>query len=201
MNSLAGKWIGPPVLFERRRRFWCSVACLAGFALPCAGDEPAKPGAAAATPAAKGQPAADPIGKPSPVLSPEDVVRKQMQSLTGAGSVAQRIEGCYRFASPANRQHTGPIERFSAMVQAPLYQALLNSKHYLIGRVTQQEGGAYLLVSTVDPAGELSLFRFFLSKQAVAPYQDCWMTDVVTRVGTMKIPEKPRDAKTDQPTT
>ena len=168
--------------------------------LPCAGDEPAKPAAAPAKPAAKAQPKADVIGMPSPALSPEDVVRKQMQSLTGAGSVAERIEGCYRFASPANRAHTGPIDRFSTMVQAPLYQALLNSKHYLIGRVTQQEGGAYLLVSTVDPSGELSLFRFFLSKQRVAPYQDCWMTDVVTRVGTMKIPEKPRDPKPDQPT-
>lgn len=142
----------------------------------------------------------DVVAKPSPELSPEDVVQKQMQALSAAGPVAERIDRCYRFASPANREHTGPIERFSAMVQGPAYQALLDATHFLVGRATRQKNEAYLLVTTVDAAGELTLFRFFLSKQEKAPYAGCWMTDAVIRVGAMKPPAEPRKPRRESPT-
>src|SRR4051812_14016002 len=48
---------------------------------------------------------ADAVVAPSPKFTPEDVVQKQMQTLSAAGPVAARIERCYRFASPANRDH------------------------------------------------------------------------------------------------
>lgn len=86
------------------------------------------------------------------------------------------------------------------MVQAPNYQAILNAKHFLVGHAMQQKDEAYLLVTTVDAAGELTLFRFFLSKQTKAPYANCWMTDAVIRVGTMNAPKKPQDSQRESPT-
>jgi Domain of unknown function (DUF4864) len=125
---------------------------------------------------------------PSLQLSAEDVVRAQMSALSGEGAVRKRIERCYRFASPANREHTGPIEHFAQMVQAPQYAPLLNAKHFLVGQATREKDEAFLLVTATDSAGELMLFRFFLSKQAKAPYEGCWMTDAVIRVDTAKTP-------------
>lgn len=122
-----------------------------------------------------------------------------MQALSAAGPVETRIDRCYRFASPANRTHTGPLNRFSAMVQSPQYQAVLNAQHYLVGRATQKQNEAHLLVTTVDPAGGLTLFRFFLSKQTQAPYAGCWMTDAVIRLGTVKPPEESRQPPAENP--
>src|SRR5262245_38378165 len=138
--------------------------------------------------------------KPAPRLSPEDVVRWQMNALSAPGSIDARIERCYRFASPANRTHTGPIKRFSAMVRAPKYAVLLDAKHFLIGRPMVNGREAHLLLTVVDAQGNLSLFRCFLSKQTAAPYVDCWMTDAVLRVGEANAPQNPPPAAQPTPT-
>ncbi|HEX4413281.1 MAG TPA: DUF4864 domain-containing protein [Lacipirellulaceae bacterium] len=130
--------------------------------------------------------AAEVAAEPSSQLSAEDVVRAQMSALAGEGAVMKRIERCYRFASPANREHTGPIEHFAQMVRAPQYASLLAAKHFLVGKASQEKDSAFILVTTIDPAGELTLFRFFLSKQTKSPFAGCWMTDAVIRVGTVK---------------
>lgn len=106
-----------------------------------------------------------------------------MQALSDNGPVDMRIQRCYVFASPANRIHTGPLQRFAKMVQAPEYRPLLNAKHFLVGRATERDGEAHLLVTTVDDTGHLTLFRFFLSKQKDSPFKNCWMTDAVILVG------------------
>jgi hypothetical protein len=49
----------------------------------------------------------------------------------------------------------------------------------------------------VDPAGDLTLFRFFLSKQSKAADAGCWMTDAVIRVGTVKLPDNPSKSHND----
>ncbi len=157
-------------------------AIVAPHSLPA--DEPAQPMADA---------------QPAPKLSPEDVVRAQMKSLSAAGSVQTRIDRCYRFASPANRAHTGPIQRFATMIQSPKYAVLLNAKHFLVGRAMQNGREAHLLLTVVDANGNLSLFRCFLSKQTAAPYADCWMTDAVIRVGEVG-PAPNRPERATQPT-
>lgn len=164
--------------------------------------EAAPPAAADSKVVATPTPAApEPIAEPSPQFSPEDVVRKQMQALSGVGPVEGRIDRCYRFASPDNRAHTGPLARFATMVQAPQYQALLNAKQFLVGSATLQNDEAHLLVTAVDPVGELTLFRFFLSKQVQGPYAGCWMTDAVIRVGVINQPDdKAPKSRVENPT-
>ncbi len=124
-----------------------------------------------------------PNAEPSPRFTPEDVIRIQIGALSAEGDVRTRIENCYRFASPANRSYTGPLARFAGMVQSPSYAALLNAKHFLVGRASQDNGEARLLLTVVDGNGELSVFRCFLSKQTNVEFAGCWMTDAVIPVG------------------
>jgi Domain of unknown function (DUF4864) len=119
---------------------------------------------------------------PSPQLAPEDVVRTQLNTLSADGPIPERIKNCYRFASPANREHTGPVERFGRMLKSPSYDVMLRAHWFLVGKSIQQGNEAHLLVTIVDNQGQLALFRFFLSKQVDPPYADCWMTDSVLRL-------------------
>ena len=157
--------------------------------------------AASASLAANDAPlAADAQPAPSPKLSPEDVVRLQLSALSAPGPIETRVDRCYLFASPENRTHTGPIKRFAAMIQAPKYAVLLDAKHFLVGRATVNGREAHLLLTVVDPKGNLSLFRCFLSKQTAAPYADCWMTDAVLRVGEVNPPPNPKPPAQPTPT-
>jgi hypothetical protein len=132
--------------------------------------------------------------KPSPELSPEDVIRLQINALSAEGPLQTRIQRCYEFASPANRLNTGPVKRFGEMIRQPKYAVLLDAKHVLVGRASVNGRQAHLLLSVVDSQGNLSLFRCLLSKQTLAKYIDCWMTDAVVRIGEVDGAKKP-----DQP--
>jgi hypothetical protein len=129
--------------------------------------------------------------KPSPQLSPEDVIRLQIEELSAAGDVAGRIARCYRFASPENKKYTGPITRFSMMIKVPPYDALLDARRFLVGRAAIEGNQAHLLLTVVNDKNELAIFRCFLSKQTAVEFKDCWMTDAVLPVGGPKQPAVP----------
>ena len=119
---------------------------------------------------------------PAPELLPEDVARIQLAALSADTPVSERIAVCYRFASPGNRDHTGPIDEFAKLFDLPSYQVMLVARRYLVGKAIRDKDEAYLLVTMVDDRGELAMFRFFLSKQNKPPYAGCWMTDSVIRL-------------------
>jgi hypothetical protein len=132
--------------------------------------------------------------KPSPKLTPEDVIRLQINALSAEGPIKTRIQRCYEFASPANRLNTGPVKRFGEMIRQPKYAVLLDAKHFLVGRASVNGRQAHLLLTVVDSQGNLCLFRCLLSKQTRATYIDCWMTDAVVRIGDVdsgKTPNQP----------
>ena len=54
---------------------------------------------------------------PNPNLAAEGVVRTQMQALQNNDIHDRGIEITYRFAPPANKRKTGPIERFARMLK------------------------------------------------------------------------------------
>lgn len=136
-----------------------------------------------------------PNAVPSPQLTPEDVVRLQLTALSADVAVPERIKMCYRFASPANRAHTGPLDRFARLFESPDYHVMLDAHRFLVGKAIRDGNDAYLLATMVDERGKLSLFRVFLSKQSEPPYADCWMTDTVIRLQPFTPPEPPRQEK------
>ena len=77
--------------------------------------------------------------RPNPQLTPEQVVRYQLRALKENTDDNRGIAHCFEFASPANRQFSGPLEGFIAMVKVPPYDVLLNHKMALVGRRTSEE--------------------------------------------------------------
>ena len=67
---------------------------------------------------------------PQPGLSPAQVVQYQVTALqhnddpkSDAG-----IERAFQFASPANKQATGPLENFTQILKSPAYAPMLNNR-------------------------------------------------------------------------
>lgn len=138
--------------------------------------------------AAAPDPSADP--QPSPDLSPEDVVRLQVEALQNNDEPHPDagIEAAFRFASPANRRATGPLERFTAMVKGQAYSAMLGFERAEYGEMRVEGDQAAQRVTLVQPDGRRVSYVFGLSKQSGGEYDGCWMTDSV-----MRETEMPRD--------
>ena len=117
--------------------------------------------------------------RPAPELSPEEVVRIQMDAFRNNDEEDRGIAIAFRFASPSNKQMTGPLPRFRMMMRNPLYRPMLNAEEIEIGVVDVRERVARVEVYTVSSEGERSLYAFFLGKQRGGEFADSWMTEAV----------------------
>jgi hypothetical protein len=118
---------------------------------------------------------------PRPDLSPEDVVQYQLAAFqrnddpkSDAG-----IERAFRFASPNNKQATGPLEHFVQIVKGPAYAPLLNNRSSAIVGSEKNDDQAKIVVKIVAVDGRQVTYVFILSKQSGGDFHDCWMTDGV----------------------
>jgi hypothetical protein len=118
---------------------------------------------------------------PRPELSPEQVVQYQVAALqqnddpkSDAG-----IERAFRFASPSNKQVTGPLENFVRIVKSPAYSPLLNSRSSAIVGSELKDDQAKIAIKIVAVDGRQLTYLFILSKQSEGEFHDCWMTDGV----------------------
>ncbi|MGA9995989.1 MAG: DUF4864 domain-containing protein [Pyrinomonadaceae bacterium] len=125
--------------------------------------------------------------EPSAQLSPVDVVNSQLKALQHNDSPAKDsgIATAFKFASPANRAQTGPLDHFVLLLKNPAYKPLLNHRSVEFGPVKIFEGVAHMRITLIDSEGARAVYVFILSKQPDGPCKDCWMTD-----GVMKIEEK-----------
>ncbi|MGI8996158.1 MAG: DUF4864 domain-containing protein [Pyrinomonadaceae bacterium] len=130
---------------------------------------------------ARGAEAAQP--QPDPKHSPEQVIGFVLEALR-RNDTPEKDSGIrltFSFASPGNREMTGPIDRFIELVKNPLYRPLINHRRAerspvkIAGDLAQQK------VTLIDEQGRRATFLFTLSKQPAAPFKDCWMTDGVER--------------------
>ena len=118
---------------------------------------------------------------PRPELTPEQVVQYQVTALqhnddpkSDAG-----IERAFRFASPSNKQVTGPLDNFVRIVKSPLYSPMLNSLSSLIVGSELKDDQAKIAVKIVAADGHQVTYVFVLSKQNEGEFNNCWMTDGV----------------------
>jgi hypothetical protein len=118
---------------------------------------------------------------PHPQYSPDEVIRFQIEALaqnddpySDAG-----IEVAFRFASPSNKEITGPLRRFTRIVYNPLYRPLLNHQIAHYGELRIEEDKAVQLVVLTTLAGDRVSYVFSLSRQQGGHYDNCWMTDSV----------------------
>ena len=116
---------------------------------------------------------------PMPELEPSEVTRIQLEALQSNTPENEGIALTYRFASPGNREVTGPLPRFVAMVRSPPYDRLLNHQSADFGPVGFVDGKAYQPIVVTDAVGERAGYLWILSKQGSGEFENCWMTDAV----------------------
>ena len=119
-------------------------------------------------------------GGPSPSkgLSPREVVRLQLDALGHNAELGDDsgIAAAFRFASPANRAVTGPLERFAGMLKNSLYRPMLDHVSAEFGPVQLEGEVARVQVVLFGRSGEVAAYDFTLSKDGDT---GCWLTDGV----------------------
>ena len=122
---------------------------------------------------------------PTAGLSPTDVVLAQLEGFrrepyAGAGAGAG-IRAAWSFASPGNREATGPVELFAEMVRGPVYGGLLGHRAAQVGPAIEDGDQARLEVLLLTAVDDTIGFTWVLARQTDPPYAGCWMTDGVLR--------------------
>lgn len=116
---------------------------------------------------------------PGPELTPEDVVRIQLEALRNNDSEDRGIAVAFRFASPANRRATGPLPRFARMIKEEPYDLMLHYEEARFGPIEEEsENAARQRVILLD-RGAVRQYIFQLSRRRFEPCEGCWMTDSV----------------------
>ncbi|MCP5151501.1 MAG: DUF4864 domain-containing protein [Chromatiales bacterium] len=116
---------------------------------------------------------------PDPSLTPTEVVRIQLEALRANDEADRGIEVAFRFASPANRDMTGPLPRFARMIKAGPYALMLRYLRFTVD-AEAVDGDVALVRVTLIGADESIGYVFQLSRQRAAPFERCWMTDAVS---------------------
>ena len=121
--------------------------------------------------------------RPRPAYPPDKVVSIQIEALgdNDRPHPDAGIEITFRFASPANKEVTGPLPRFIEMVHNPAYRPMLNHGGARYGKLKREGDQASQTVILKTGDGSRVGYLFRLSRQSEAPYKDCWMTDSVMR--------------------
>jgi hypothetical protein len=141
--------------------------------------------APSATPTAEPETALEDMpSKPDPSLDPNDVVLIQLEAFQNNDMPEPNsgIRRAFEFASPENREFTGPVDEFIDLLHDPRYRDLLNFRSVEYGPVDSYEDTAVQPVMVVSEAGDPVVYMFALSRQTEPPYEDCWMTDGVMRM-------------------
>jgi hypothetical protein len=129
---------------------------------------------------------------PDKKLTPGQVVKIVMDALKNNDATDSGIAITFDFASPSNKEVTGPLERFIPMVKNETYAPMLNHKSAKYGKVLIKDDVAQQAVTLVDSTGKEAAYVFQLSKQTDGDLKGCWMTDGVMRIEPGQEPREPK---------
>ncbi|MGB3617404.1 MAG: DUF4864 domain-containing protein, partial [Catalinimonas sp.] len=119
---------------------------------------------------------------PTPDLAPGAVVQLQLMALQQNDAQDRGIATAFNFASPANKEVTGPLSRFRQLLRTPDYAQLLNFDSFRAEEIRIEGDRAQQIVVVTDAYGQEVTYLFELSRQSRPPFQGCWMTDGVIRL-------------------
>jgi hypothetical protein len=120
------------------------------------------------------------LPNPNPLLSPDDVVKIQLDALQN-NDLMKNDEGirfAFAFASPLNRQSLGSLEDFIKLLKETVYRRMIGFERaelehmHIEGEMARQD--VHLLKKN-----SCFSYLFLLSKQRNEPYYGYWMTDAV----------------------
>jgi hypothetical protein len=116
---------------------------------------------------------------PAPSFDPAEVAQIQLDALRTNTLINEGIALTFRFASPANREVTGPLPRFVRMLRSPPYDRLLNHREAEYGPLRVEDDTAYQPVIVTGSDGRQAGYLWVMSRQRDGEYKGCWMTDAV----------------------
>jgi len=121
------------------------------------------------------------LPRPSAELQAGDVVQIVIDALArndypfaDAG-----IATTFNFASPANKENTGPLERFVKLVKGPVFGKMINHRDSTLSKVIFEGNKALRLVQIVGENNETLYFAFRLGLQQEGEYAGMWLTEAV----------------------
>lgn len=119
--------------------------------------------------------------EPRQDLSPMEVVVSQLIALQSNDQPDpdHGIMVAFAFASPKNKNNTGPIARFKTMLHSDPYEPLLNHTNYKVAEHFVQGSEAQFFVEITSRENEVIKYIFELSQVKEAPYTGFWMTEAV----------------------
>jgi hypothetical protein len=122
------------------------------------------------------------IQRPDSTLSAKEVVSIQLKALKNNDDPRKDagIKQTYALAHPQNKALTGPLPKFTQMLEGPLYRMMLNHRAHSIEEVAQGDGRAVFGVTIVDAAGDVYKFRWTVQKIDAGDYVGAWATVAVS---------------------
>lgn len=120
---------------------------------------------------------------PKPGLGPDAVVDIMLRALQHNDDpvLDHGIAITFAFTSPENRDVTGPLDRFRALVKSSAYRPMIDHARADRGPVEVMAEHAREQVAITGAHGERVLYLFLLSRQEAGAYKGCWMADGVLR--------------------
>lgn len=121
------------------------------------------------------------VSTPDPGYGPERVVEIQLAAFANNDDPIENagIKTAYNFASPANRQSTGPLSRFIRMVEGPQYAPMIDHVEATTGPLKRDGSTATQTATITSPDDRTITYEFGLSKQSDGRFSECWLTDRV----------------------
>ena len=132
------------------------------------------------------QPNHDALPKPSVTLEAEEVVRIVINALADNDTPFPDagIATTFNFASPGNKVNTGPLERFTRMVNSEPYALMVGHATSEFSDVVTTNGQVYQMVRITGTEGRSLVYAFRMGLQPDGPFKDMWMTEAVWPVAT-----------------
>lgn len=119
----------------------------------------------------------DPAARgPQPGMEPQETVAAMLLALKKDSPLG--IAQLYQFSSPGNREHTGNLEQFTAMILSG-FPEMLGHKAARHAPPLIDGDRAMIPVQLISEDDELYEYVFIMSRQQLPDCQDCWMCDAV----------------------
>lgn len=124
--------------------------------------------------------AQEPLG-PDPALSPEAVVRIQLEALQRNDDPAPDagIRQTWLFAHPDNKRLTGPLARFAQMIKGPSYRPLIGHTAHTVERLGAAGDEATFKVTIETAEGDVLEYLWVVARAQDGPARGAWMTTSV----------------------
>jgi hypothetical protein len=133
------------------------------------------------------------VVEPHADLLPREVVELQVEALAKCQTSEHALRQVYALASTDNKEATGPIARFAAMLLSPTFKPLVEQHRAVLGKAVVHGDMAAVTVTVADQNFDCHTYRFYLAREIDDPNRNCWTT-----YGVSKDNSRAEDSQTDR---